>query len=397
MSEAGVRRDEPPRIDPQDELICLGHEENVEAQGGALAPPIVQTSLFAMPSLEELMAGFAGEHERPIYTRGNNPTVRAVEAKIARLERGEECRCLASGMAAISAVMLSRLRAGDHVLFVNQTYGPTLQLAQHLERFGIRHDLLLDLDPAAVEAALEPETRLLWLESPGTMLFRQLDLGAVAAIARERGVTSVVDNSWASPLFQKPLTLGVDMVVHSATKYIGGHSDVVAGAVVGGSEAMERLFYDALLLNGGVMAPFDAWLLNRGLRTLPVRMRRHHSNGLEVARFLASHPKVRQVFHPALVDAVSLPAGLCGYSGLLSAELDTDCFEDLARFVDGLDHFRIGVSWGGVESLAIVPFRGDNAEALSAQGIPLGLLRLSVGLEDPPVLIADLERALDRL
>jgi len=388
-------------IDPEDELICLGHEEDLDAQGGALAPPIVQTSLFAMPSLEELMAGFAGEHERPIYTRGNNPTVRAVESKIARLERGQECRCLASGMAAISAVMLSRLRAGDHILFVNQTYGPTLQLARHLERFEISHDVVLDLEPSAIEAALEPNTRLLWMESPGTMLFRTLDLGAAARVAQAHGVTSVVDNSWASPLFQKPLTLGIDVVVHSATKYIGGHSDVVAGAVVGSAELMERLFYDALLLNGGVIAPLDAWLLNRGLRTLPVRMRRHHEGGQEVARYLADHPKVRRVFHPGLgADPIASerpPGGLSGYSGLLSFELDTDRFSDLERFVDRLERFRIGVSWGGVESLVIVPFRGDNAVSLEAQGIPVGLVRLSVGLESAEVLIADIERALEGL
>jgi cystathionine beta-lyase/cystathionine gamma-synthase len=384
-----------PHIDATDELVCLGHEEAIEEQGGALAPPIVQTSLFAMPSLDELMAGFAGEHQRPIYTRGNNPTVRAVEEKLARLERGDECRCLASGMAAISAVMMSRLRAGDHVLFVNQIYGPTLQLAEHLERFGISHDRVLDLETDAVERALRPETRLLWMERPGTMLFRTLDLEALAALARERGVTTVVDNSWASPLFQKPLTLGVDLVVHSATKYIGGHSDVVAGAVVGSEGVMERLFYDALLLNGGVMAPHDAWLLNRGLRTLPVRMRQHHHNGLAVARYLAEHSRVRRVFHPGLAEAGAPgSASLGGYSGLLSFELDTESYSELARLADSLQRFRIGVSWGGVESLVIVPFHGDNAEALAAQGIPLGLVRLSVGLESPEVLIADLEQAL---
>ncbi len=382
-----------PRIDPEDELVCLGHEEDPAEQGGALSPPIAQTAIFAHPSLGQLMEALGSEHDHRLYTRGNNPTVAAVEAKLARLERGAACRCLASGMAAVSAVLFSVLKAGDHVLFVNQVYGPTVQLTRRLERFGIEHDVTLDLEPAAIEAALRDETRLIWLESPGTMLFRLLDVAAVAGLARARGITTVLDNSWATPLFQKPLTLGVDLVVHSATKYLGGHSDIVAGAVVGSAARLEKLFHEALLLDGGVLSPLDAWLLNRGLRTLPVRLRRHHEGGLAVARFLASHPRVRRVFHPAL--EAGAPGTLTGYSGLLSFELDTSSFDDLAGFVDGLERFRIGVSWGGVESLVLTPNRGDNAEQLAAQGIPPGLVRLSVGLEAPEILIADLERALD--
>jgi cystathionine beta-lyase/cystathionine gamma-synthase len=385
---------EQPVIDRDDELICLGHEEDVAAQGGALAPPIVQTSLFAQRSLAELMAGLAHEDSRPVYSRGTNPTVRAVEEKLARLERGEECRCLASGMAAVSAVLMSELRSGDHVLFVNQTYGPTLQLARRLERFGVRHDLALELDRRTIEARVLPETRLIWLESPGTMLCRTLELGPVVELARERGITTAFDNSWASPLFQKPLTHGIDLVVHSATKYICGHSDVIAGAVIGSAERIRRLFFDALLLNGGVIAPHDAWLLNRGLRTLPVRMRRHHTEGLAVARFLAGHPRVRRVFHPALAETGS-SGQLSGYSGLFAFELDGESFADVARVVDGLERFRIGVSWGGVESIVISPNRGDNLESLAAQGIPPGLIRLSVGLEGSEILIEDLGRALE--
>lgn len=296
-------------------------------------------------------------------------------------------------MAAVSAVFFSLLEAGDHVLLVNQVYGPTSQLVRRLERFGVRLHATLELDTAAIAAALTNETRLIWLESPGTMLFRSLDVAAVAGLARERGITTVLDNSWATPLFQKPLTLGVDLVVHSATKYLGGHSDVVAGAVVGSAAHLEKLFHEALLLDGGVLSPFDAWLLNRGLRTLPVRMRRHHETGLAVARFLAAHSRVRRVFHPAFEAAA--PGNLAGYSGLLSFDLGTESFDDLARFVDRLERFRIGVSWGGVESLVLTPNRGDNAAALAAEGIPPGLVRLSVGLEAPETLIADLERALD--
>ncbi len=387
-----------PLIDPEDELVCLGHEEDLAAQGGALAPPIVQTSLFAMPGLDALNEALGSEHRSHVYSRGRNPTVEAVEAKLARLERAEACKCFASGMAAISAAMMGTLRAGDHVVFVNQIYGPTLQLAAHVSRFGIEHDVVLELDLAAIEAALRPNTRLLWLESPGTMLFRCFDLAAVAGLARERGIVTAIDNSWATPLFQKPHALGVDLVIHTATKYLGGHSDLVAGAVAGTAERLERLFYDAVLLNGGTLAPFDAFLVNRGLRTLPVRMRGHHERGLLVARHLAAHPRVRRVFHPALTQSEGSLAGYggTGYAGLFSFELDSERYEDVRRVVDRLERFRIGVSWGGVESLVIAANRGGNAEQLAAAGIPAGLIRLSVGLEDASLLIDDLDRALDR-
>lgn len=391
--------DNAPRIDPLDELVCLGHEEDLEAQGGALAPPIVQTSLFAQPSLDDLARGLEAESRHHVYTRGRNPTVEAVEKKIARLERAEGARVFGSGMAAIAAVLHTFLESGDHLLFVNQTYGPTLALARRLERFGVRHDLLLELDPESFAASLRPETRLVWIESPGTMLFRLADVESLAAMAHERGILLALDNSWATPLYQKPLLSGVDLVVHSATKYLAGHSDLLAGAVAGREDLLARVFEHGFMLLGGLLSPFDAWLLNRGLRTLPVRMRQHHAGGLAVARWLAGHPKVRRVFHPALASgAESVLAGrLTGFSGLLSCELAVDRYADLRTMVDRLRRFRIGVSWGGVESLVLAPNRGSNLEVLAAQGIPAGTIRLSVGLEPPEILIEDLEGALATL
>ena len=386
-----------PRIDPEDELICLGAREELTAQGGAMAPPVVQTSLFAFESAAALAEGLSAEHKNHVYSRGQNPTVEAVESKLAQLERGEACKAFASGMAAVSAVLQGLLKSGDEILFVNQVYGPTLQLAERLERVGITHKVVLGLDPASVADDLREKTRLLWLESPGTMLFRLADIAALAELARERGVVTVIDNSWATPLFQKPLTLGIDLVVHSATKYLGGHSDLVAGAVVGGADLLEKLFYEAYLLQGGMLAPWDAWLLNRSMRTLPVRMRGHHHGALAVAAFLAEHPRVRRVFHPALMPESRELAErqLSGYSGLFSFELDTESLEEVRRFLDRLKLFRHGVSWGGVESLVIAPLRGDNAEALARQGIPPATIRISVGLEPPERLIDDLRGALD--
>ncbi len=378
------------------------------------ATPIVQTSLFTFPTFQALIEGLSAEHRHTVYTRGQNPTVEVLERKLALLERGEACKCFGSGMAAINAVMTGLLRAGDHVLFVNNTYGPTIQLAEHLERFGVEHDVLLDGTPDAVRAALRPNTALVWLESPGTMLFRVLDVAGIAAEARAHGALTCMDNSWSTPLLQKPLALGVDIVVHSCTKYLAGHSDLVAGAVISTAARMEELFYRSFLLNGGVLAPFDAWLLLRGLRTLPARLRQHEADALAVARFLDGHPAVRRVHHPALVDrsrvgapevarADAVPApgapprrdgSLSGTSGLFSFQLVRDDFESVSRVIDSLKHIRIGVSWGGVESLAISPSRPDNGPKLDAAGIPRGLIRLSVGLEGADVLVADLDAAL---
>jgi cystathionine beta-lyase/cystathionine gamma-synthase len=383
-------------IDPNDVAICVTDDEVSDRQGSApTSAPIVQTSLFTFPTFQALIDGLAGEHQQYVYTRGRNPTVEAVERKLAELERGEACKCFASGMAAISAVMLGLLRSGDHILFVNQTYGPTLQLAEQLHRFGIEHDLLLDLNVEAIEAALLPNTRLVWLESPGTMLFRIVDIAAVTSLAGERGILTCFDNSWATPLCQKPLSLGVDIVVHSCTKYLGGHSDLVAGAVISTAARIEELFFRAFLLNGGILGPFDAWLLLRGLRTRPARLRQHETDALSVAEFLGTHPAVRRVYHPAFAgDAELVEKQLTGYTGLLSFELAQGDFEHVNQFIDGLRRIKIGVSWGGVESLVISPNRGANGPQLDAQGIPRGLVRISVGLEGTDALIEDLDSAL---
>ncbi len=387
-------------IEPRDVEICTAAAGDA---GGAVVPPLVQSSIFAYPSFEDLLAGLSEEHRHHVYTRGQNPTVEALERQLAALERGEACKCFGSGMAAISAVFLGLLEAGDHVVFVNQIYGPTLELAEHLRRFGIDHDVVLGLDAAAVARALRPSTRLIWLESPGTMLLRTLDVAAVVELAKsheaDRGeVLTAIDNTWATPLFQKPLTLGVDLVMHACSKYLGGHSDVIAGALIGSAPLLERIFYRAFLLNGGVLSPFDAWLVLRGLRTLPARMRQHQRDALAVARFLERHGAVRRVFHPGLDPRPEAAgnASLHGTSGLFSFEI-AGGFEAVRRVIDSLEMFRIAVSWGGTESLVISPNRGDNAGSLEQQGIPPGLIRLSIGLEGAETLIHDLDQALDRL
>lgn len=381
-------------IASDDIRICLEDHPAREPGVEPMATPIVQTSLFAFENYDSLIAAGAAEMSNTVYTRGQNPTVEVLERKLAALEHGEACKAFGSGMAAVSAVIMGTLSAGDHILFVNHTYGPTLQLAKHLERFGITHSLLLDIEPDDVKNALLPETKLVWLENPGTMMFRTLDLGAIAGIARAHGALTCIDNSWASPLFQKPIDHGVDIVVHSATKYIGGHSDVVAGAVITTSSRMRQIFYRAFLLNGGILHPFDAWLLLRGMRTMPVRMQQHETDGLLVAEFLRGRDEVGAVHHPAFGSA---SAALTGYAGVFSFELKGDDFDTVRKFIDGLKRFRIGVSWGGVESLVISPNRATNLGYLDAQRIPHGLVRVSIGLEGADALIADLAAALNNL
>ena len=378
-------------IFPEDIRICI--EDQPARQPGIepMATPIVQTSLFAFESVEALIAAGAHENRNTIYTRGQNPTVEVLERKLDAHEHGQACKAFGSGMAAISAVIVGLLSAGDHILFVNNTYGPALQLAKQLDRFGITHTLLLDIEPDDVRKALLPNTKLIWLENPGTMLFRTLDIAAVADIAKQHGAITCIDNSWASPLFQKPILHGIDVVVHSATKYIGGHSDVVAGAVISTEERMTQIFYRAYLLLGGILHPFDSWLLLRGLRTMPVRMQQHEQDALRVAAFLQERPEVAQVNHPAFRKHTS---SLTGYSGLFSFALKDGGFDQVRDFINGLKRFRIGVSWGGVESLVISPNRGNNLHYLDAHRIPHGLVRMSIGLEGADALIDDITAAL---
>ena len=378
-------------ISPDDIRICIEDQPARQPGPEPMATPIFQTSLFAFESVEALVTAGAREDKHTVYTRGQNPTVEVLEKKLAALERGEACKAFGSGMAAISAVIVGLLSAGDHILFVNNTYGPALQLAKQLGRFGITHTLLLDTEPHDVRNALLPNTKLIWLENPGTMLFRTLDLAAIADIAKQHGALTCIDNSWASPLYQKPLLHGIDIVVHSATKYIGGHSDVVAGAVITTEERMTQIYFRAYLLLGGILHPFDSWLLLRGLRTMPVRMQQHEKDALRVAEFLRERPEIVEVNHPAFGKPSS---SLTGYSGLFSFVLRDAEFAQARDFINGLTRFRIGVSWGGVESLVISPNRGNNLHYLETHRIPQGLVRMSIGLEGADALIEDIAASL---
>lgn len=360
----------------------------------AVVPPIAQTSLFTFASYDEMVAAYRGEITRPIYSRGLNPTVRLFEEMVAALEGAEDALGFASGMAAISASVLSFAAPGDRIVAVRNVYPDAFRLfGTVLPRMGIAVDYVDGRDPAAVAAAL-PGARLLYLESPTSWQIEALDVPALAAAARAAGVLSIIDNSWATPIFQNPLALGVDLVLHSASKYIGGHSDVVAGVVAGSRALIDRLRAELYPYVGGRLAPFDAWLLVRGLRTLPIRMRAHEESALAIARRLAARPEVASVNHPGLA---ALPPGLRGTSGLFSFELAEGL--DVRAFCDALRLFRLGVSWGGHESLVVpgevVLQQKAQPNSAHAFGISPRSVRLHVGLEGTEALWTDLARGLD--
>ena len=372
--------------------LTVAHDESNAFD--AVVPPIVQTSLFTFENYDQMIAAYRGEIVRPIYTRGLNPTVRAFEEMLAKLEGAGDALGFASGMAAISSTVLSFVEPGDRIVAVKHCYPDAFRLfGTHLKRMKIEVTYVDGRDEEAVAKAL-PGAKLLYLESPTSWIMEAHDVGALAALAKRHGIVSVIDNSWASPVFQRPLTLGVDLVLHSASKYLGGHSDVVAGVVAGSKDLIDRIRAEAYPYLGGKLSPFDAWLLIRGMRTLPIRMKAHEASALDIAKRLQALDIVETVCHPALANR--LPPGLSGTSGLFSFIFREGI--DIRAFADGLKLFKLGVSWGGHESL-IVPGEvvlQQKAQPNSAHafGIHARSVRLHVGLEGTEALWSDLEQAM---
>lgn len=361
---------------------------------GAVTPPIVQTSLFSFESYQAFEDRMAGRTNTPIYTRVQNPTVAAFEGLMAKAEEGESAVGFASGMAAISSTLLAFLKPGDRVACIEHVYPDTFRFMERMLRpMGI--DITYHKAAAFKDDAdLLEGVALAYLESPSSVIFAAIDLPSVAENARRHGTLTVIDNSWASPVFQRPLTLGIDVVVHSASKYISGHSDTVAGVVVSSQDNIARIRDLTLPLLGAKLAPFEAFLLIRGLRTLYVRMMQHQATANLFVDRLAATPQVRKIHSPG---ANEVP-GLTGRSGLMSVEFDDSI--DIPVFSDALKHFRLGVSWGGFESL-MLPARVGLAQAgeqnsMQKFGVSPNLVRLNLGLENPEDLWADFDNALSQ-
>ncbi|MCS6830907.1 MAG: PLP-dependent aspartate aminotransferase family protein [bacterium] len=372
---------------PSFEDICTHWGEDPERYLGSVVPPIFQNSLFSAPNVD-IRSRKTGRY---IYTREANPTTDILNAKLAALEGAEEARCFASGMAAISAALMSQLRNGDHVVCVRHVYYPARTLLQdYLKRFGVEVSFVRGTDVEDFEQALRPNTRVFYLESPTSINLWLQPIEAVCALARERGVITIIDNTWATPIFQRPVQMGVDIVVHSASKYLGGHSDVLAGVVCTSRRHIEAIHREMSLI-GGILDPFAGWLVLRGLRTLPTRLRQHQQNAMQVAQWLCEHPAVHNVLYPGLPSHPQHELARCqmsGFSGLFSFTLKRNSREAAVSVVDALKVFRIGVSWGGYESLAL-PMLIEDYDGQQRWG-----LRVHIGLEQPESLISDLERAL---
>ncbi len=370
---------------------ALLHEE-APSPYGEVAPPVFQSSLFAFASSAEFEAAM-NEGNRPVYTRIGNPTTRVFERKLAALEGAEDALAFSSGNAAMAATLFSLLSAGDRVVLATPVYAGTYGLVNKmLARFGVEADLVDGKDSKTIIEKL-PGARLLLLESPTSYTFEMQDLSALSRAAREAGVLTVIDNTYGAAVYLRPLDFGVDLVVHSATKYISGHSDVVAGAVAGPARLIHEIRAKGLVFLGAKLAPWESWLLVRGLRTLPLRLQRHQQSALQAAEFLEEHPKVRRVYHPGLASYPQKDLAqkyLRGSGGIFSIELADGAAA--REFADSLELFQIGVSWGGHESL-VLPLASQPRVAAS-YAFPEGLVRLFVGLEPAAELIADLEQAL---
>ncbi len=390
-----------PHIRPMDLSEILTHlGEDRERGYDAVVPPIVQSGNFTYPTVAAMRAVVQQEFDRPLYTRGYNPTVAMLRKKIAALEHAEDALVLSSGSAAIAAAVIAFTKAGDHIVCVQKPYSWTKKLlAELLVRFGVEHTFVDGTDAENYRRAIRPNTSFYILESPNSLTFELQDIAAVCAIAKEHGIVTLCDNSFNSPLFQTPIDLGCDMVAHSATKYLNGHSDVVAGVLAGSHERIRRVMSKEFMTLGACPSPHDAWLLVRGLRTLPLRMERSADNAQKVARFLESHPRVKRVHWPGLESHPQHALArkqMNRVAGLMSIELDAPDAAAVERFCDSLKRFLIAVSWGGYESLQwpVCALQGPSGYYTD---LPFTMVRLYIGLEDPQSLITDLEQGLARM
>lgn len=375
----------------------------VPRAAGAVSPPIVQSSTFAADSAQEFAELALQRRGNGFYTRYGNPNHAQVAAVLADLEGAETAMVFASGMATITTAVLALVKSGDHVVAQQRHYGgvPSL-LLNLLPKFGVGCTQVDQTDPEAFAAAIRPETRLVLVESPSNPLLDITDLRAVSALARDAGALTIADNTFATPVNSRPLALGADLVWHSATKYLGGHSDLSAGVLAGPADLLDRV-WDTAIITGATLGPIDAWLLLRGIRTLPLRVRQHNSNGLALAEAMRAHPAVAAVYYPGLPDHprhATAATQMDGYGGVLSAEL-AGGYGAADRFIDGLRYARRAASLGSVETLVVHPATMWQAilrpDQLGDAAMSPGLVRLSAGIEDTADLVDDVIRSLDAL
>jgi cystathionine beta-lyase/cystathionine gamma-synthase len=364
-----------------------------------LVTPIYQSSTFIFPDTQSLKDYQLGKRHGYLYTRYGNPTMAALEARLAILDGAERSLVLSSGMAAVSVACLTRLRAGDQIVSSAPLYGGTAKLFDHVfKKLGISTRYFPAESPERVAKIITPRTKLIYLESPTNPNLKIIDLDAVSRIASRKGIFTIIDSTFATPVNQQPLKFGIDAVIHSATKYLGGHSDLIGG-VISGTKGFIAAAVETMKLLGGCADPHQAFLIDRGLKTLEVRVHRHNENALHIARFLETDKRIARVIYPGLESHPQhklAEAQMSGYGGMVSFDLGSE--HRAVRFVDSLKIINNAVSLGGVESLISIPIwtshMGLNKKELAKTGVTPGLVRLSVGLEEPKKLIQDIKYAL---
>jgi methionine-gamma-lyase len=382
--------------------LCVHGFGGTDPATGAVSFPIYQSSTFAFESAAHGAAIFAGEREGYFYTRLGNPTQAAFEREMAFLERGEAALATSSGMAATTTAVLALVQAGDNIVASGTLYGGTHKLfCDLLPRYGVKTRFVNANDEEAIGAAADKNTKLFYVETPANPNLGIVDLALAAREAKRHGIPLFVDNTFATPYYQRPLTLGADVVIHSATKYIGGHGDTVAGVIVGSKDFMSRCRFEILRDLGGVISPFNAWLLLRGLKTLPVRMERHSENALQIAQFLDFHPKVERVWYPGLrthPQHAIAARQMSGFGGMIAFELRGG-HDAGVQLMDKVRLITLAVSLGDCDTLIEHPASMTHStyspDERASFGISDGLVRLSVGIEGVEDLIADLDQALE--
>jgi len=374
----------------------LGEER--EKYFNSVSPPIIQTSNFSFSSVAAFREAMSNEFEATLYSRGHNPTLNILRQKLAALDGAEDALVFGSGVAATSIPVLALLKQGDHVVCVENPYSWTVKLFRDfLPKFGITCTFVDGTENENFEQALRDNTRLIYLESPNTFSYELQDLEAVAQLAKSRNIITMIDNSYCGPLYQQPIALGIDLVMQTATKYIGGHSDVVAGVITGKRELMSKIFNHEYMTIGASLSPHSAWLLIRGLRTLPLRVKQSFESTKVITAWLQKHPKVDKVIWPFLVDfkqSALAQKQMQGCGGLFSFTLKNSSVANIESFCNSLQHILMAVSWGGHESLIIPSIAGIRAADYDPANERHQLIRMYVGLEEPQYLIADLEQAL---
>lgn len=371
--------------------------EDREEYFRAIAPPIVQTSNFAFKTVDAFRKSFEDEYSTWLYSRGLNPTVDILRKKLAALDGAEDCLVFNSGAAAIFAAVLANVKSGDHIVSVRNPYTWAQRTFEViLPKFNVTHTYVDGTNVENFRSAIQPNTTLIYLESPNSWTFELQDLAAIASLAKEKNIITICDNSYCTPLYQKPIELGIDLVLQSATKYIGGHSDVIAGVLSGKRIMIERIFNSEYLNIGSGIQPFNAWLLIRGLRTLPIRLERITQSTYTIVDYLKQHAKVEKVYFPFDVDFPQYELAkkqMRNACGLISFVVKANKVDEIERFCETLKHFFMAVSWGGHESLIIPKCAGMKREAFDANNPEHRMIRMYIGLEEADYLIKDLESA----